>query len=551
MGLRKMNLTRFGSKHKRPQPAVKHSTYSGVILFGLAGCGGGSDQGDDDPLSSYVPPAANYEPPVSVDANFNVLEVELGKPYWTASLLMDDVEGSVEPMLERYSRVIEYSFASDQPSYDQVDVIGWQAATPAMRSVGRQIFENLQTYLDVTFVEVLDPLDMNVITFAQSDQPATVGFAYFPSLDFEIGMDVFISDDYAAPRFIGSYVTNFDYEVLLHEIFHALGLKHSFEADGDNVNVLSAQEDLSTYTAMSYSLDPSAFSGDARVLDLMALTELYGVNPSYRSEDDTYAFSNSSGVFIVDGGGQDTVTYQGSQNVFVDLRSGGHSYIGSKSAYITSANQLTISSGSSIENATTGSGNDIIMGNALNNTLTSGSGDDRIFAGEGRDIIISGTGADLIDLSEDVQAWDILKFNSESNADGPDIIYGFKQGDSGDCVDLGDLLPSDFAFLPLISVANVPAVNIAASIVRVVGANLDSSDDVARELETGSLINFELSEPLKSIFLCADTQETGAEQRLFAASTMTGDLTVTQLALFQSNYLDIDLWSSENFTSLV
>jgi hypothetical protein len=167
MGLRKMNLTRPGSKHNRPQPAVKHSTYSGVILFGLAGCGGGGDQGDDDPLSSYVPPAANYEPPVSVDANFNVLEVELGKPYWTASLLMDDVEGSVEPMLERYSRVIEYSFASDQPSYDQVDVIGWQAATPEMQSAGRQIFENLQTYLDVTFVEVLDPLDMNVITLGK------------------------------------------------------------------------------------------------------------------------------------------------------------------------------------------------------------------------------------------------------------------------------------------------------------------------------------------------------------------------------------------------
>ena len=551
MGLRKMKLTRPGSKHNRPQPAFKHSTHSGVILLGLAGCGRGSGQGDDDPLSSYVPPTANYEPPVLVDANFNVLEVELVQPYWTASLLMDGAEGSIQPMLERYSHVTEYSFTSEQPSYEQVDVIGWQAATPEMQSAGRQIFKNLQAYLDVTFVEVLDPLDMNVITIGTSDQSATFGFAYFPNVDFEIGMDVFISDDYAAPRFIGSYVTNFDYEVLLHEIYHALGLKHPFEADGDNVNVLSAQEDLSTYTAMSYRLDPSAFSGDARVLDLMALTELYGVNPSYRSEDDTYAFSNSSGVFIVDGGGQDTVTYQGSQNVFVDLRSGGHSYIGSKSAYITSASQLTISSGSSIENATTGSGNDIIMGNALNNTLTSGSGDDRIFAGEGRDIIVSGTGADLIDLSEDVQARDILKFNSETNADGPDIIYGFKQGVSGDCVDLGDLLPSDFAFLPLISVANVPAVNIAASIVRVVGSNLDSSDDVARELETGHLINFELSEPSKSIFLCADTQETGAEQRLFAASTMTGDLTVTQLALFQSNYLDIDLWSSENFTSLV
>lgn len=522
-----------------------------MAVFGLAGCGGGSDHITNDSFSSYALPPKQDEPPVSVDPSFKVLEVELVQPYWTASLLMDSAEGSIQPMLERYSREIEYSFTSEQPSYEQVDVIGWQAATPEIQSAGRQIFENLQTYLDVTFVEVLDPLDMNVITIGTSDQSATFGFAYFPSLDFEIGMDVFISDDYAAPRFIGSDVTNFDYEIMLHEIYHTLGLKHPFMADGDNTSILSSREGTSSYTVMSYDLAPSTFSGDARVLDLMALTELYGVNPSYRSEDDTYAFSNSSGVFIVDGGGQDTVAYQGSQNVFVDLRSGGHSYIGSKSAYITSASQLTISSGSSIENATTGSGNDIIMGNALNNTLTSGSGDDRIFAGEGRDIIVSGTGADLIDLSEDVQARDILKFNSETNADGPDIIYGFKQGVSGDCVDLGDLLPSDFAFLPLISVANVPKVNIAASIVRVVGSNLDSSDDVARELETGSLINFELSEPSKSIFLCADTQETGAEQRLFAASTMTGDLTVTQLALFQSNYLDIDLWSSENFTSVV
>ncbi|WP_438968133.1 M10 family metallopeptidase C-terminal domain-containing protein, partial [Planktomarina temperata] len=136
-------------------------------------------------------------------------------------------------------------------------------------------------------------------------------------------------------------------------------------------------------------------------------------------------------------------------NVFVDLRSGGHSFIGSKCAYITSANPLTISNGSLIENATTGSDNDTIIGNALNNTLSSGGGDDRIFAGEGRDTVISGRGADVIDLSEDVQARDTVKFNGESTADGPDIIYGFTQGVSGDCLDLGDLLHLSFDFLPL------------------------------------------------------------------------------------------------------
>ena len=48
---------------------------------------------------------------------------------------------------------------------------------------------------------------------------------------FEIGSDVFISKSYAAPKFIATGLTNYDYEVLVHEIGHALGLKHPFEAD--------------------------------------------------------------------------------------------------------------------------------------------------------------------------------------------------------------------------------------------------------------------------------------------------------------------------------
>ena len=550
-------VKKFISGSEAEQTKVKQQsqahlkTYSGLALFGLAGCGGGGEQGGGGSLGSYVPPPANYEPPVSVDLNFKVLEAELLQPYWTASLLMDAPERSVEPMLERYSRVIEYSFPVVQPPYEQTEVIGWQTANAILQTAVREIFDRLEAYLNVSFVEVTDPLDMNVVAIGVSSQIETVGFAYFPNPDFEVGMDVFISDDNVAPRFSGAKITNLDYEVILHEIYHALGLKHPFEADGDNTNVLGSREDISSYTVMSYNLEPATFSGGARVLDLMALTELYGVNPSYRSEDDTYTFSNSSGVFIVDGGGRDTVAYQGSQNVFVDLRSGGHSFVGSKSAYITSANQLTISNGSLIENATTGSGNDTIIGNAFDNTLSSGSGDDRIFAGEGGDSVMSGTGADIIDLSEDVQARDTVRFSAESTADGADTLYGFKQGGSGDCLDLGDLLPGGFDFLPLISVTNVPELNIAAAIVRVVGANLDTSEAVARELKTGSLTNLNLSGQSKSILLCADSQDTGAEQRLYAASTMTGDLSVSELAVLKGNYLDIDMWSSANFVSVI
>ena len=97
---------------------------------------------------------------------------------------------------------------------------------------------------------------------------------------------------------------------------------------------------------------------------------------------------------------------------------------------------------------------------------------------------------------------------------------------------------------------NVPELNIAAAVVRVVGANLDTSDDVARELNTGSLTSLDLSGQSNSILVCADSQETGAEQRLYTASTMTSELTVDQLVVFQGNYLDIDMWTSANFAGV-
>ena len=544
------NPSRPGSKHKRLRPAVKQSTYSSVTLFGLAGCGGGGEQGGDGSLGSYVPPPANYDPPVSVDLNFKVLEAELVQPYWTASLLMDAPERSVDPILERYSRVIEYSFPVVQPSYEQPGVIGWQTANAVVQTAGREIFDRLEAYLNVSFIEVTDPLDMNVIAIGVSNQTEAVGFAYFPNPDFEVGMDVFISDDYVAPRFVGSEITNFDYEIMLHEIYHAIGLKHPFHAHEQNSNVLASREDSNTYTVMSYNVDSSAFSGDARVLDLMALTELYGVDPSYNSGNDTYSFSNSSGVFIIDGGGRDTITYEGTQNAFIDLRSDGHSYLGVKSAYITAAKQLTISSGSSIEDAATGSGNDTIIGNALNNTLSSGGGDDRIFAGEGIDVIIPGSGSNVIDLSEDIQVSDTLEIIATNNSNDWDTIYGFAQGDSGDCIDLVDISSNGFDFLPLISIANVPDFDIASSIVRIVGLNLESSEDVATALKTGSLTNLGIPQQSQSILLCADTQGTGEEQRLYAASTMTSELTVDQLVVFQGNYLDIDMWTSANFAGV-
>ena len=177
-----------------------------------------------------------------------------------------------------------------------------------------------------------------------------------------------------------SELTNYDYEVLIHEIGHSLGLKHPFEPDGHNTALLETNEDNTTHTAMSYDDYSFSFDGTFRALDWMALTKLYGVNPLFAPGNDTYNFNTSEGIFIIDGGGTDTIDCATTvSDVYIDLRPGMHSYHGAKSAFITSANQLTISHGSNIENVETGSGNDVVIGNDLDNIIKTSDGNDTIF----------------------------------------------------------------------------------------------------------------------------------------------------------------------------
>lgn len=151
---------------------------------------------------------------------------------------------------------------------------------------------------DIRFTFIVDPASST-----------TWGWSYFPS-QADLAGDVWANSDVASDDWsVGSY----NFASLLHEIGHALGLKHPFE-DGDT---LPASQDSSQYSVMSYTEHPHSVyrqvTEDAdgyhwtyenvqpktpMLYDIAAIQYLYGANMAYHTGDDTYSFDIRPRLFL-------------------------------------------------------------------------------------------------------------------------------------------------------------------------------------------------------------------------------------------------------------
>ena len=199
------------------------------------------------------------------------------------------------------------------------------------------------------------------------------------------------------------------YNALIHEIGHSLGLHHSFnQADGDDDSLLLGVES-GDWTMMSYNRtsswkgdlpvnDPqyNPFSGGTatpQVFDHLALSTLYGYNTEYNKEDTVYRYSaNEHSQYsetIHDPGGHDRLNFFNyTVDSTIDLREGRHSSIAG------GINNFNIAWGTTIEDAFGGSGNDIMIGNEVDNRLIGGDGNDTITGNGGRDVAFGRAGND-------------------------------------------------------------------------------------------------------------------------------------------------------------
>lgn len=300
---------------------------------------------------------------------------------------------------------------------------------------------------DIVFSEQAFGSSSATLRFAEFSGISTA-YGYYPNSGESGGDMGFNPTQYDNPT-LGSYA----FVTFLHEIGHAMGLKHGHETSGPGA--MTADRDGMEFSIVTYNsfvgqnTSPGFYTNSTdnyaqtlMMYDIAAMQRLYGANFTENATNSVYTFNPTTGAMMINGVSQGTPaanvvfrtvwdgngvdTYDLSNyvtNLALDLSPGGWSdfdvggnaqraqlnagwdssgtFVGSSAyeyarAHLFNALQYNGDARSLIENAKGGSGNDLITGNTGVNTLWGNSGNDSIFGGNANDRLFGNIGNDTL-----------------------------------------------------------------------------------------------------------------------------------------------------------
>ncbi len=386
---------------------------------------------------------------------------------------------------------ISYQYAGNASPADlptSAEYSGWRQFTAAEKADFEAALAHIESFLNVDFVQTTGNSDPDLNVAAISLPGSVIGHGGY-SVRYQ-GSSILEWDGFVA------YDTDLDlsldrqFDLLLHELGHAMGLRHTHEAD----DTLPAEFDSNLYSVMSYRANPvNGEDSDAMMLfDVLALQDIWGAAP-HNEGTSSYTGSRTRTVdSIWDSGGTDALDANGRRaGVTLDLRQGAFSSFDADQ-------DVVVTFGTEIENAFGAQGADLVIGNELNNLLR-GHADHDVLAGKaGRDRIEGGAGRDTLWGDEGVD----LLFGGR----GQDQLYGGSENDqltgrngadrldgqAGDDLLLGGRGLDTFVFKHQGGNDTVEDFNTDADRLDIIGhGGLDALLDQAQDTDNGVLFDFD------------------------------------------------------------
>ncbi|GGF52576.1 hypothetical protein GCM10007301_10070 [Azorhizobium oxalatiphilum] len=377
--------------------------------------------------------------------------------------------------------VFTYAFATSDadfdipggyPEADYVDIASELSAV--QKDAVRLAVAQLSAFTQLSFVESASATAANAtLRFAnyqdegsESNFPPNAG-SYAPS-DSRLAGDTWLGLNGDTT---GNYIGTDEYLTIIHEMGHAFGLKHGHDSDYNGG--LSADRNGTEFSVMTYAsyigTDLSqglstAWRGSApqgyMMYDIAALQAYYGANFSAVGTTAVYSWDAVTGQQYINGEAApltgvsetgkilQTIWTQGatatydfsnfSEDQLADLRPGqwstfSRAQLGDLNNAVPQGTLEYQAKGnvynallyegdtrSAVSGLITGSGNDTLIGNDIDNLLIANAGDDHITTGAGNNRVSGGAGADTIVFGS---GHNIL-FDALADLNG-DAVFGF------------------------------------------------------------------------------------------------------------------------------
>ena len=385
--------------------------------------------------------------------------------------------------------IIEYTFAPSGGTFFGFPAVDW---TDYEKQQVDAAFATFETFINVDFVFTANPgdaeltlnkVESGVPILGVMNPPGTpdAGTAGFNAGTGGLGWDS--GDAGGNPTTGGLEQGGFGFVTLIHELGHGIGLAHPHD-NGGGSSILPGVSDSNdpgngdfnqgVFTMMSYvdgwqthpdgPLNPFdnpdyGWVGTPMAVDIAVLQSKYGANTDYAIGDDVYVLptTNGPGTFwssIWDADGNDTIIHDGAVAAVIDLRPASLALEEGGGGWISWVDGIyggyTIANGVVIENAIGGAGDDYLIGNAANNSLTGrGGADVFVFTidGGGNDLIADfEDGIDRVDVSDLRSEYRLRDVTITSDLSGTTLSYGDNAIVFAD-IDQGDITKADFIFV--------------------------------------------------------------------------------------------------------